>query len=116
MSKFAKPYKTPGGWCLRRRVRGQNFFVSGQISSVAARVEMVRQVAEFLGARQQQRLAQARANLGQALTEYVEETFPCREGAKQNRRRRRPACCNTSALSQAQVHAFIARALEVSNA
>ena len=116
MSKVAKPYQSASGWCFRRRVRGQHFFVSGQRSAYDAHIEMARRIFESLGRHQPTVPAPAQATLGQALQDFGKETFPCLEGARQDRRRRRPACCNTAALSQAQVHAFIARALEVSNA
>lgn len=116
MSKVSKPYQAASGWCFRRRVRGQDFYVSSKCSAQAAHIEMAHRMCESLGHYQSEAPQTARSTLGQALLEFRKETFPCLEGARQDRRRRRPACCNTAALSQTQVHALIARALEVSNA
>lgn len=91
MSKVSKPYQAASGWCFRRRVRGQDFYVSSKCSAQAAHIEMAHRMCESLGHHQSEAPQTARSTLGQALLEFRKETLPCLEG-RQARLPTSPTC------------------------
>ncbi|WP_156473086.1 hypothetical protein [Pseudorhodoferax sp. Leaf265] len=45
MAKNAAPFKQAGGWAMRRRIGGEDFYVSEKASAAAAEKEMAEKIA-----------------------------------------------------------------------
>lgn len=83
MPKVAKPYKEGNGWCLRRRIKGEEFFVSGEVTAKAAKDEMDRLVRAAGGRHKPFGLGPAQTTLAQGLQDYGLQTLPFLKGAPQ---------------------------------
>jgi len=70
MAADAKPYKDGKYWAMRRRILGQELFVSGQSTSAAAKKEMDKLVAPLLNRGAPKGLGPQRTIVGQAVQDY----------------------------------------------
>jgi integrase len=87
MPKISKPYRSGISWSMRRRIRGEELFVSGASSAKEAAVQMQLQVDALLGKGRAHGLGPWQTTLGLALTDYARETLPFLKGAPQEVRR-----------------------------
>ena len=70
MATEAQPYEDGAGWCHRRRVQGQNFYVSGKPTSAAAKKAMDKLVADLKERGQPKVLGPNRTTVAQAIQDY----------------------------------------------
>jgi integrase len=87
MAKKAEPYKEGSGWSLRRRVFGQDFYVSGQPTKGAAEKAMQRLLTPLSERGKPKGLGPRRTTLAQALQDMACERLPFMKGAAQEARR-----------------------------
>jgi integrase len=87
MPKKAAPFKQAGGWAMRRRVDGQEFYVSDKASAAAAEKEMATKIADFEEMGVPLGLGPSRTTVAQALMDYGVEHLPFLKGADQESRR-----------------------------
>jgi integrase len=87
MAKAAKPFKEGAGWAMRRRVMGQDIYVSGHRTSSQAQEEMARRVDELKKRGSPKGMGPTRTTVGQALQDYGLERLPFMKGAEQEARR-----------------------------
>lgn len=83
MPKVAKPYKEAGAWSLRRRIKGEDFYVCGCESQAQARAEMDKKVKAVSGRQKPWGLGPEQTTVGQALLDYGLQTLPFLKGARQ---------------------------------
>lgn len=87
MARQAAPYREGAGWSMRRRVFGQDLYVSGHSSQTAARQAMEALVKPLSRRGQPKGLGPRQTTLAQALQDYALERLPCLKGAPQEARR-----------------------------
>lgn len=87
MAKVAKPYKEGSCWSLRRRVFGQDLFVSGQATGAAAKKAMDKLVTGLEELGKPKGLGPRKTTVGQALQDMGMERLPFMKGAKQEANR-----------------------------
>lgn len=87
MPKKAAPFKQAGGWAMRRRVDGQEFYVSDKASAAAAEKEMAAKIAAFEEMGVPLGMGPSRTTVAQALMDYGVEHLPFLKGADQESRR-----------------------------
>ena len=87
MAKAAKPFKEGAGWAMRRRVMGQDIYVSGFRTSSQAQEEMSRRVEELRKRGAPKGMGPTRTTVAQALQDYGLERLPFMKGAEQEARR-----------------------------
>lgn len=87
MPKVAKPYREAGAWSLRRRIKGEEFYVCGCETQAQAREEMNKKVQAIDGRQKPWGLGPAQTTIGQALLDYGLQTLPFLKGARQERDR-----------------------------
>lgn len=87
MAKKAAPFKQAGGWAMRRRIGGEDFYVSEKSSAAAAEREMAEKIAakEVLGV--PLGMGPSKTTVAQALADYGVEHLPFLKGAEQEARR-----------------------------
>lgn len=76
MPKVAKPYREAGAWSLRRRIKGEHFYVCGCESQAQACDEMVKKVKAVSGRQKPWGLGPEQTTVGQALLDYGLQTLP----------------------------------------
>ena len=90
-SKYARPpaapYQHGKGWCMRRRYRGHDLFVSDMPTAAAAERAMAVRVREVDDYGRPFGAGAARTTLAQALQDYALEKLPYLKGAAQEARR-----------------------------
>lgn len=84
---MAKPYKEGTGWSMRRRILGQDLFVSGCRSAGAAKKKSDSLVAALESRGKPQGLGPQRTTFAQALQDYGVERLPFQKGAVQEANR-----------------------------
>ena len=87
MANPAKPYKEGSGWALRRRLSGQDFFVSGKRTSAAAKKAMDKLVGDHVRGHKPAGLGPLKTTVAQALQDYAVERLPFNKGARQEANR-----------------------------
>lgn len=87
MAKEAAPFQQDGGWAMRRRVNGQNLYVSRQKSQKAAREAMKKKVTLLEQRGKPKSLGPFKTTLAQALQDMALECLPLMKGADQEARR-----------------------------
>jgi integrase len=87
MAKVAKPYEEGSGWSLRRRVFGQDLFVSGHASGAAAKKAMDKLVQGLESRGKPKGLGPRKTTVAQALQDMGMERLPFMKGAKQEANR-----------------------------
>lgn len=83
----AKPYKEGATWSMRRRLFGQELFVSGRTTSAAAKKEMAKMVLALEVRGKPKGFGPRKTTLGQALQDMGIERLPFMKGAKQEANR-----------------------------
>lgn len=84
---MAKPYQEGRGWCVRKRYRGHDIYVSGKESKSAADKELRQRMAAIDAGGKPQHLGPTRTTLAFALQEFGFEHLPHLKGAPQEVRR-----------------------------
>lgn len=84
---MAKPYQEGRGWCVRKRYRGHDIYVSGKESKSAAEKELRQRMAAIDAGGKPQHLGPTRTTLAYALQEFGFEHLPHLKGAPQEVRR-----------------------------
>lgn len=87
MAKSAVPYQDGTGWCLRRRILGQNLYVSGYRKVDDAVLEMDKMVSRLRALGKPKGLGPMQTTLAKALQEMGLERLPFMKGAVQEARR-----------------------------
>ncbi|MCX9154623.1 site-specific integrase [Niveibacterium sp. 24ML] len=87
MAKVAEPFREGAGWSMRRRVMGQDLYVSGQKSRTAARDAMEALVSPLRDHGRPKGLGPQRTTVAQALQDMALERLPFMKGAAQEARR-----------------------------
>ena len=87
MARAAKPYAEGSGWALRRRILGQDLFVSGHASGAAAKKAMDKLVAGLESLGKPKGLGPLRTTVAQALQDMGLERMPFMKGARQEANR-----------------------------
>lgn len=87
MPKEAKAFKEGSGWAMRRRILGQDLYVSGKTSALAARKEMEALVSSLKGEKKPFGLGSQLTTLGQALQDFALVHLPRLKGARQEKDR-----------------------------
>lgn len=87
MPKAAEPYKEGTTWSMRRRVLGENLYVSGRASKKAAKQAMDDLVRPLMARGQPKGYGPLQTTLGQALQDHALECLPFRKGAVQDANR-----------------------------
>lgn len=87
MAKQAKPFQEGIGWAMRRRVHGQDLYVSGRRTATQAREEMERLVSELKKRGAPKALGPRQTTVAQSLQDYGRERLPFLKGADQEARR-----------------------------
>ncbi len=87
MVKKAEPYKEGSGWSLRRRVFGQDFYVSGRPTKGAAEQAMQKLLTPLSERGKPKGMGPRRTTLAQALQDMACERLPFMKGAAQESRR-----------------------------
>jgi hypothetical protein len=83
----AKPYKEGKTWSMRRRVSGQELFVSGKATSAAAKKAMDKRVLALTTRGKPKGLGPHRTTVAQALQDMGLERLPFMKGAQQEANR-----------------------------
>lgn len=84
---MAKAYQEGRGWCVRKRYRGHDVYVSGKESKAAAEKELRQRMAAIDAGGKPQHLGPQRTTLANALQEFGFEHLPYLKGAPQEVRR-----------------------------
>lgn len=84
---MAKPYQEGRGWCVRKRYRGHDIYVSGKDSKGAAEKELRQRIASIDAGGKPQHLGPQRTTLAYALQEFGFEHLQHLKGAQQEVRR-----------------------------
>lgn len=87
MAKQAEPRKEGIGWSLRRRVFGQDFYVSGKATKAAAEKAMEKLLKPLSERGRPKGLGPRRTTLAQALQDMACDRLPFLKGAVQEARR-----------------------------
>lgn len=87
MPKAAEPYKDGSTWSMRRRVLGEDLYVSGHASKTAAKKAMDDLVKPLMARGRPKGYGPLRTTLGQALQDFALECLPFRKGAVQDANR-----------------------------
>lgn len=87
MAKAARPFKEGAGWAMRRRVMGQDIYVSGYRTLTQAQDAMERKVSELKKLGAPKGLGPRLTTVAQALQDYGLERLPFLKGAEQDARR-----------------------------
>ena len=87
MPKKAAPFKQAGGWAMRRRVDGDEFYVSEKPSAAAAEKAMAEKVAAQKELGVPLGMGPNKTTVAQALMDYGMEHLPFLKGAEQEARR-----------------------------
>jgi integrase len=83
----AAPYEEGSGWSMRRRIRGEQFYVSGLGSAAAARKAMQAEVNHFEQRGAPKGLGPQRTSVAQALQDYGLQRLKFMKGAPQEANR-----------------------------
>ena len=83
MPKVAKPFKEAGAWSLRRRIKGEDFYVCGCESSAEARAQMDKKLKAVNARQKPWGLGPEETTVGQSLLDYGLQTLPFLKGARQ---------------------------------
>lgn len=84
---MAKPYQEGKGWCVRKRYRGHDIYVSAKESKAVAEKEVRQRMAAIDAGGKPQHLGPKRTTLAYALQEFGFEHLPHLKGAPQEVRR-----------------------------
>ncbi|MBN9373055.1 MULTISPECIES: site-specific integrase [unclassified Hydrogenophaga] len=84
---MAKPYREGAGWCMRKRHKGADIYVSGHPSKAAAEAEVRERMAHIDKVGKPLHLGPHRTTLAQALQQYGLEHLPRLKGGAQECRR-----------------------------
>lgn len=87
MAKSAEPFLDGTYWAMRRRIKGQDLFVSGKSSAAAARKAMDKLVRELESRGKPKGQGPYRTSVAQALQDYGLECLPFLKGAVQEANR-----------------------------
>lgn len=87
MPKAAKPYQEGATWSMRRRVLGQDLYVSGKPNKTAAAKAMEALVAPLVARGRPKGWGPSNTTLAQSLLDYALESLPFRKGAVQDANR-----------------------------
>lgn len=81
---MSKPYREGAGWAIRRRIRGQDIYISGCATATAARKALERRLAAFEGNGRPYGFGPHHTTLAQALQDYALERLPFLKAAPQD--------------------------------
>lgn len=81
---MSRPYREGAGWAIRRRVRGQDFYVSGCATATEARKALERRLAALEGNGRPYGFGPHRTTLAQALQDYALQRLPFLKAAAQD--------------------------------
>lgn len=81
---MAKPYQEGKGWSVRVRAKGQDIYLSGYPSELAARKASENERASIENAGKPARLGPRKTTLAQAIQQYALERLPALKGARRD--------------------------------